>query len=179
MLDGELIIPIGGALSFEALQMRLHPAESRIRKLAAETPAQLILFDCLRRIGRRACCDAPLAERRAALEAFHRARSATSRIAALALHARSRDRAKAGWHKPAARSTASSPSAATSRYRPGERAMLKVKQLRTADCVVGGFRYGTESGLVGSLLLGLYDEAGQARPCRLHLGHSGRRKARR
>jgi ATP-dependent DNA ligase len=57
-------------------------------------------------------------------------------------------------------------------YEPGERAMLKIKQLRTADCVVGGFRYAAKKREVGSLLLGLFNDAGQARPCRLHLLHS-------
>src|ERR1043165_3478964 len=68
---GELIIPVGDALSFEALQLRLHPAESRVRKLAAETPAQLMLFDCLA-TETGPLIAATLAERRAALEAFHR-----------------------------------------------------------------------------------------------------------
>src|SRR5436309_10888495 len=70
VLDGELIIPVGGVLSFEALQLRLHPAESRVRKLAAATPAQLMLFDCLVR-GGKSLIAAPLAERRGALDAFH------------------------------------------------------------------------------------------------------------
>src|SRR3954462_7663564 len=69
VLDGELIIPVGGVLSFEALQLRLHPAESRVRKLAAATPARLMLFDCLAHRG-KSLIGAPLAERRAALEAF-------------------------------------------------------------------------------------------------------------
>src|SRR3954467_8959166 len=70
-LDGELIIPVGGILSFEALQLRLHPAESRVRKLAAANPAQLMLFDCLDS-GGASLIAAPLAGRRDALEAFHR-----------------------------------------------------------------------------------------------------------
>src|SRR5256885_2116507 len=70
LLDGELIIPMGDVLSFEALQLRLHPAESRIRKLAAATPARLMLFDCLAQHG-KSLIGAPLAERRNALEAFH------------------------------------------------------------------------------------------------------------
>jgi hypothetical protein len=69
-LDGELIIPIGGVLSFDALQMRLHPAESRIRKLAAQTPAQLMLFDCLADPEGRSLVERPLSERRQALELF-------------------------------------------------------------------------------------------------------------
>src|SRR5688500_1701344 len=76
VLDGELVIPVGGILSFDALQLRLHPAESRIRRLAAETPAQLMLFDCLETAGKGSLLDRPLAERRAALEALHRRETA-------------------------------------------------------------------------------------------------------
>src|SRR5260221_4173801 len=72
VLDGELVIPLGDALSFDALQMRLHPAESRVRKLAAETPASLILFDCLMAADGAPLLDAPLTERRAAPEAWVR-----------------------------------------------------------------------------------------------------------
>src|SRR5687768_8731938 len=72
VLDGELIIPVGGILSFDALQLRLHPAESRIRRLAAETPAQLMLFDCLETEREGSLIERPLAERRDALEALHR-----------------------------------------------------------------------------------------------------------
>jgi ATP-dependent DNA ligase len=158
VLDGELIIPVGGALSFEALQLRLHPAESRVRKLAAETPAQLMLFDCLAH-GAKSLIDAPLAERRAALETFH----ARANAADLLLSPYSCDRAAAlSWLGLAG--AALDGVIAKRRdepYRPGERAMLKVKQLRTADCVVGGFRYAAAGGLVGSLLLGLYDDAGR------------------
>ena len=74
VLDGELIIPVGGILSFEALQMRLHPAESRVRKLAAETPAQLMLFDCLLSTSGRSLLEKPLSERRDALERFRQRR---------------------------------------------------------------------------------------------------------
>ena len=157
VLDGELIVPVGGTLSFEALQMRLHPAASRMRKLAAETPAQLMLFDCLAD-GRERLIDAPLAERRAALEAFHR----QGRRADLLLSPCTLDRKVASsWLGRAG--GALDGIVAKSRdapYRPGERAMLKVKQLRTADCVVGGFRYAANDKLVGSLLLGLYNDEG-------------------
>ncbi|WP_313801703.1 hypothetical protein [Sphingobium sp.] len=70
VLDGELILPIGETLSFEALQQRLHPAESRIRRLSLKTPAQLMLFDCLH-MGNGNLLDAPMSERRVALERFH------------------------------------------------------------------------------------------------------------
>ena len=156
VLDGELIIPVGGALSFEALQLRLHPAESRIRKLALASPAQLMLFDCLE-LDDRALAAEPLADRRVALEAVY------DRIGRddILLSPCTRDRAVAeDWLKTAGRALDGVVAKhADARYQPGERAMLKVKQMRTADCVVGGFRYGVNGGTVGSLLLGLYDEA--------------------
>jgi ATP-dependent DNA ligase len=158
VLDGELIIPLGDILSFEALQMRLHPAESRVRKLASETPAQLMLFDCLLSPDGGALLDRPLSERRDALERFFKAGKAPG----LQLSPYTLDRAAAqAWLDGAG--GALDGVVAKRRdgpYEPGERAMLKIKQLRTADCVVGGFRYGTNSAEVGSLLLGLYDEAG-------------------
>jgi ATP-dependent DNA ligase len=158
ILDGELVIPIGGILSFDALQMRLHPAESRIRKLARETPAQLMLFDCLAGPDGRSLAERPLSERRAALEALH-AREDNASIL-LSPMTCERDVAQ-GWLDMAG--GALDGVVAKRRdgpYQAGERAMVKIKQLRTADCVVGGFRYGTGSRIVGSLLLGLYNEEG-------------------
>ena len=157
VVDGELILPIDGILSFDALQARLHPAESRIRKLSAETPAQLMLFDCLALDG-AVLVDRPLVERRAALERFH-ARNGTPR---LLLSPHTADRAAAlAW---LAASGGALDGVIAKRldepYRSGERAMAKVKQHRTADCVVGGFRRATDGRLVASLLLGLYDDAG-------------------
>jgi ATP-dependent DNA ligase len=156
VLDGELLIPAGRTLSFEALQARLHPAESRVRKLAAETPALLMLFDCLWSEG--ALMDEPLDRRRAALEAFH------------AQHGAPGVRLSPMTHDPATaqrwlEGTGGALDGVIAKrrdepYRPGERAMLKVKRLRTADCVVGGFRYASGKREVGSLLLGLHDDAG-------------------
>ncbi|AQR75029.1 ATP-dependent DNA ligase [Sphingomonas sp. LM7] len=157
VLDGELLIPVGTSLSFGALQMRLHPAESRIRKLSAETPARLMLFDCL--WSEQGALDGrSLAERRAALEAFHaRHRSATLRLSPL-----TQDRMVAQRWLDASGGALDGVIAKRRDdvYRAGERAMLKVKRLRTADCVVGGFRYAAKKREVGSLLLGLYDDAG-------------------
>ena len=157
LLDGELIIPLGDALSFEALQLRLHPAESRIRRLAAETPAELMAFDLLE-LGDQSLAARPLAERRTALERF----MAKNRVPGLLLSPATRDRRTAlAWLK---RSGGALDGVIAKRldldYRPGERAMIKVKQQRTADCVVGGFRYAEGKPEVGSLLLGLYDAAG-------------------
>jgi ATP-dependent DNA ligase len=158
VLDGELVIPAGGSLSFDALQMRLHPAESRIRRLAAETPALFILFDCPA-IDGEVLTGEPLDRRRAALEEFHRKAGAT---AALRLSPITTKRSEAmTWLRHA--SGAIDGVVAKPRgglYEPGERRMIKVKQLRTADCVVGGFRYAQKGRFVGSLLLGLYNEAG-------------------
>jgi ATP-dependent DNA ligase len=157
VLDGELLIPVGTQLSFAALQMRLHPAESRICRLAGETPARLMLFDLLW-AERKSLVDRPLAERREALEAFHaRHRSNDLRLSPCTL-----DPAVAKqWL--AASGEALDGVVAKRRdepYRAGERAMLKVKRLRSADCVVGGFRYASAAKHVGSLLLGLYDDDG-------------------
>jgi ATP-dependent DNA ligase len=157
LLDGELILPVGGSLSFDALQARLHPAASRIAKLARETPAQLMLFDLLA-VGNEDFRQRPLAARRAALERFHHAHGRPG----LLLSPCTLDRARAlAWLK---RSGGALDGVIAKRrdepYRPGERAMLKVKQRRTADCVVGGFRYEEGRQAVASLLLGLYDSKG-------------------
>lgn len=157
VLDGELVIPVGDHLSFGALQARLHPAASRVAKLVKEAPAQFILFDCLK-IGRRDLTGKPLAERRGALEALHGKignadlilSPATSDIAV----ARRWLEASGGALDGVVAKRLDEP------YRPGARAMVKVKQLRTADCVVGGIRE-TEAGEVASLLLGLYDKEGK------------------
>ena len=157
ILDGELIISIGDALAFDALQLRLHPAESRIRKLAKETPAELMAFDLLDLRG-KSLLGRPLTERRQALENFY----AKNRVDGLHLSPLTRDREAAlAWLK---RSGGALDGVIAKRldleYRPGERAMIKVKQKRTADCVVGGFRYAEKKREVGSLLLGLYNDAG-------------------
>jgi ATP-dependent DNA ligase len=157
LLDGELIISVGDVLSFDALQLRLHPAESRVRKLASESPAELMLFDLLS-LGDEDYSDRPLSERRASLEKFH----ASTHEAQLKLSPATRDREIAiGWLK---RSGGALDGVIAKRldqpYKSGERAMVKVKPERTADCVVGGFRYGEKHDFVGSLLLGLYDSKG-------------------
>lgn len=154
VIDGELILPVGEILSFEALQARLHPAESRIRKLAKETPAELMLFDCLS-LGAKDLIDAPLADRRTAIEAFVEAEG----NAALLLSPATRDAKQAeAWlagSGGALDGVIAKPLGEP--YRAGERAMLKVKQRRSADCVVGGFRRAKNGPDVASLLLGLYD----------------------
>jgi ATP-dependent DNA ligase len=156
VLDGELIIVLDGALSFDAMQQRLHPAESRIRKLATETPALFMAFD-LPSLDGRDLTSEPLSARRDILEAYlkrpHKG---------IALSPFTRDAAEAqAWLD---RSGGAVDGVIAKRidgsYIPGERAMLKVKKLRSADCVVGGFRYAANSKLAGSMLLGLYNERG-------------------
>jgi ATP-dependent DNA ligase len=157
LLDGELIIPVGDVLSFDALQMRLHPAESRVRRLSKETPAELMVFDLLELDG-ESLTDLPLRQRRKHLENFYRKNA----VPGLELSPMTCDRDVAlDWLQ---RSGGALDGVIAKRsdqeYRSGERAMIKVKQQRTADCVVGGFRYAEKKKEVGSLLLGLYDDAG-------------------
>ena len=157
LLDGELIIPVGDALSFDALQLRLHPAESRVRKLSAETPAELMAFDLLELDG-ESLAGLPLSQRRKQLEQFFR----QNRAPALQLSPMTCDREVAlGWlDRSGGALDGVIAKRADLEYRSGERAMIKVKQQRTADCVVGGFRYAEKKREVGSLLLGLYDDQG-------------------
>lgn len=162
VIDGELMIAEGGVFSFDALQMRLHPAESRIRRLAAETPAVFRVFDCLLDETGESLVGAPLVKRRAALDALCHAAGAGAG-AGLEPTPYTRDRAVAqGWldHLKADLDGVVC-KRLDGAYLAGARAMLKVKRLRTADCVVGGFRYLAGAPLVGSLLLGLYDLGGK------------------
>ena len=159
VLDGELVIPIDGGLSFDALQMRLHPAQSRINRLAAETPATFIVFDCLLRKAGQSLLEKPFEERRTVLEEFF---GHVGDHSGLSITPFTRDLRKARkWLNDRQVSVDGVVAKRLALpYRPCERAMLKIKNLRTADCVVGGFRYETGRKRVGSLLLGLYDEAG-------------------
>ncbi|MET1112592.1 MAG: ATP-dependent DNA ligase [Allosphingosinicella sp.] len=157
VLDGELVIPVDGALSFDALQLRLHPAESRVNRLALETPAQLMLFDLLFS-KETSYLDAPLELRRRMLEIIYAAEQHDD----VRLSPCTRDIGVArGWlDQVGAALDGVVAKRRDGKYEPGERAMLKIKAMRTADCVVGGFRYGTGSQEVASLLLGLYDGDG-------------------
>jgi ATP-dependent DNA ligase len=158
VLDGELTIPVDGRLSFDALQMRLHPAASRVNKLAAEHPAVYVLFDLLLAPGNKPLAALPLGKRRKELERFF----GTIERPGLRLSPVTTERREAqAWLAGAGGGDLDGVIAKRldAPYAAGERQMLKIKRIRTADCVVGGFRYGTGSKLVGSLLLGLYDEA--------------------
>lgn len=157
VLDGELIIPVDGEPSFEALQMRLHPSATRVAKLAAETPAAIMAFDCLAD-AKRTFLESPLLERREKLERL----LADADFPGVVLTKVTRNAKVAkGWlTHPTATFDGVVSKQLDLPYRAGERAMLKIKCLRSADCVVGGFRYATSGRVVGSLLLGLYDDAG-------------------
>ena len=161
VLDGELAVPIGNALSFDELQLRLHPAASRVQKLAAAHPALLIVFDLLADTSGKSLLALPLRDRREKLEAF--ARDNFTRKGALRLSPATTKLApaKEWFDKAGGNLDGLIAKRLDAPYATGERtAMVKVKQIRSADCVVGGFRYATGSRLVGSLLLGLYDDDG-------------------
>lgn len=160
VLDGELAIPQGESLSFDALQMRLHPAESRIRKLSTETPAVLILFDMLLDSTGESLVQAPLSVRRAALERFFDLSGAGVPSLRLSPYTRDPEEARHWLEETGGALDGVVAKRLDGPYEAGERAMLKIKRLRSADCVVGGFRYGTNSREAGSLLLGLYNEQG-------------------
>jgi ATP-dependent DNA ligase len=156
VLDGELVIPVRDALSFDELQLRLHPAASRVQKLATAHPALYIVFDLLAENG-KLYLKLNLRERRHLLEKF--ARSNLRRATNIRLSPATTDyNVATDWFRKTGRDLdgiiAKRLDAA---YASGERiAAVKVKQIRTADCVVGGFRYATGSRVIGSLLLGLY-----------------------
>jgi ATP-dependent DNA ligase len=160
VVDGELVIELNGRLTFDALQARLHPAASRIRKLSQETPARLILFDMLVAPDGSRVEALPLTQRRSALEAFGEKAAIAGKLMVTPC---TRDLAQATeWLDDFSHDGRDGVVAKRldGKYLSGERAMIKVKRLRTADCVVGGFRYLSGGDEVGSLLLGLYNAQG-------------------
>lgn len=167
VVDGEIVVPVGGRLSFDDLLQRIHPAESRVRKLAAATPAHYYAFDILVAKGRDVT-ELPIEERRERLEAFfgsvdhellHLSPATTDRKIALDWFNKF---GAAGLDGVMAKRLGEP-------YHSGDReGMVKVKHLKSADCVVGGFRYGEGTKEVGSLLLGLYDDEGRL----VYIGHT-------
>jgi ATP-dependent DNA ligase len=182
VLDGELVIRHGETLDFDALLQRIHPAASRIQRLSMETPATYMLFDLLLDAKGKALTAQPLSSRKKALEKFA-AENLNARTSAKTPRSKSqtpssadprhqillspaspdlatakkwmRDGAASGWDGVVAKLLDSD-------YKSGERTgMVKIKRIRTADCVVGGFRWAHKGGEVGSLLLGLYNHRGQ------------------
>jgi len=158
VVDGEIVMPTEHGLDFGGLQMRLHPAASRVEKLAKASPAAFVAFDLLA-IGGKSLLDAPQRERRAQLEKLFKGMERPLHLTPMTLK---RDLA-VDWLKrfegAGLDGVIAKPAGAT--YQPGKRAMLKIKHVRTADCVVAGFRW-HKSGkdAIGSLLLGLYDARG-------------------
>ena len=162
VIDGEIVLPdfTAGRLDFEALQLRLHPAASRVRLLAAQTPAHFVAFDLLA-LGADDYTERPFAERRAALES-----ALAARPAAGPPHADDRPTARSpSSGSPSSRARGSTGSIAKSPdgvYEPDKRVMFKIKHERTADCVVAGYRpHKTGDDAIGSLLLGLYRPTGE------------------
>ena len=161
VLDGELAIPVGGALSFDELQLRLHPAASRVQKLAAAHPAIFIVFDLLGDIAGKSLLGLPLRERRKQLEAFARDNFKTKQRIRLSPATTDLAKAKKWFDKTGGDLDGVIAKLVDAAYASGERtAVMKIKQVRTADCVIGGFRYATGAPVIGSLLLGLYDDDG-------------------
>lgn len=163
VLDGEIVIPVGGRLSFDELLLRVHPAASRVRTLVAAHRARMVVFDLLVDERGRSLVDLPLEQRRARLVRFaerffpHDGSIALSRATRQLRTARSWLASGAGGDLDGVVAKR-----LDLPYRTGERdGMLKIKRRRTADCVVGGFRYASTGSGVGSLLLGLYDDAGR------------------
>lgn len=164
VLDGELVIPLGNQLSFDALLQRLHPAESRVQKLSTETPARFVAFDLLQDERQQSLLDEPLFLRREALEAFADRNFRDPKLS-LSPATTDVDAAMRWFSTTGGGLDGVMAKLIAAPYTPGERiAMVKYKHLRTADCVVGGFRYGSGKGaaskIVASLLLGLYDSDG-------------------
>src|SRR5262245_54114108 len=158
VVDGEIVIATARGLDFDALQLRLHPAASRVAKLAKETPSSFVAFDVLEAGGRNLMSE-PQAARRRALEELLDGVKPPVHVTPV-----TRDRTVAlDWltrfEGAGLDGVIAKPESAT--YQPGKRAMIKIKHARTAECVVAGFRW-HKSGqnAVGSLLLGLYDDSG-------------------
>jgi ATP-dependent DNA ligase len=171
VIDGEIVVPVDGLPSFDDLLLRIHPAASRVNKLAEATPAHLYVFDMLVEGGQR-IDQLPIETRRERLEKFldeehervHLSPATTERSIAT------------GWFKQLAHLGLDGVMAKRlgEPYHSGDReGMVKVKNMKTADCVVGGFRYGEGTKTVGSMLLGLYDKEERL----VYIGHTSSVKA--
>ena len=161
LLDGELLVEGEKGYSFSDLQMRLHPAASRVHMLAQKQPATFVIFDILETEDDQTLMSVPLSQRRRLLEQFYETYCSKEKAIRLSPQTDSLSEAmdwlsSSGWYIDGIVAKKN-----RDVYVPGERVMQKYKPMRTADCVVGGFRYGKDSDEVGSLLLGLYDDAGR------------------
>jgi ATP-dependent DNA ligase len=162
VLDGEIAIPIAGRLSFDDLLMRVHPAASRVRMLAEKHPALYIVFDLLEDTRGRSLVEMTLAERRPRLEKLAQQCLLSSPSIRLSPATGELKLAKKWFRATGGNLDGIIAKRLDLPYRPGRRdGMLKVKHQRTADCVVGGFRYAVGKKVIGSLLVGLYDDAGK------------------
>jgi len=162
VLDGEIVVPVDGQLSFDDLLQRIHPAASRIRKLSTERPALYIVFDLLVDDRAGALIELPLSDRRPRLERFAKRHFKSASPIRLSPATDSFAAAKE-WFASAGRNLDGIVAKQLDAdYRSGDRTgMVKVKNIRTVECVVGGFRYGSKATkTLGSLLLGLYDDQG-------------------
>ena len=161
VLDGEIVIPIGETLSFDQLLMRIHPAASRIKKLSETSPCLFIVFDLLVDVKGQSLVERPLSERRRELERFAGKSFVRNGMIRLSPVTTDLSVAKKWFHMGVALDGVVA-KRRDLRYQSGNRTgMEKIKKQRTADCVVGGFRYLEKKRQVGSLLLGLYNEEGQ------------------
>src|SRR6266576_3432961 len=174
VVDGEIVVPVKGKFSFDDLLMRIHPAASRIKKLSEATPAKLIVFDLLVDDRGNALVDEPLVTRRKKLDAFAKKYFAKHKSIELSPCTADLKIAK-DWLAGAGVDLDGVIAKRTDvPYQSGNRhGMVKGKRLRTVDCVVGGFRYASEGKVIGSMLLGLYDEQGLLH----HVGFSSSFKA--
>jgi ATP-dependent DNA ligase len=161
-LDGELVIPIDGNLDFNELQLRLHPAASRVNMLAKKHPATYIVFDLLEDERGKSLVDLPLRERRQRLEAFAAKHFTDADRIRLSPATNELKDARRWLRTMGGGLDGIIAKNLDAHYESGERtgSMQKIKDLRTADCVVGGFRYASKGRVVGSLLLGLYGDDG-------------------
>jgi ATP-dependent DNA ligase len=160
VLDGEIVVPIEGALSFDALLQRIHPAASRVARLAKETPSLLIVFDLLVNSDGRSLIQCALSERRQELERFT-AKHIHGDSIKLSPATTDWKQAKDWLGRAGSTLDGIIAKRLDAEYRSGDRTgMQKIKVHRSADCVVGGFRYNEGKRVVGSLLLGLYDDDG-------------------
>jgi len=174
VIDGEIVVPVKGKFSFDDLLMRIHPAASRIKKLSQETPAKLIVFDLLADDRGKSLVKLTLNERRKKLNAFAKKLFARNKSIELSPCTDDLKIAKDWLAGAGVDLDGVIAKRIDMPYQSGNRhGMVKVKRLRTADCVVGGFRYASEGKIVGSLLLGLYDEKGLLH----HVGFSSSFKA--
>ncbi|MEB8339743.1 ATP-dependent DNA ligase [Streptomyces endophyticus] len=157
VLDGEIVIARDGRLHFDALTERIHPAASRVKTLAERTPASFVAFDVLA-LGSESTVELPLSDRRPLLEQALANASAPLHLAPATTDAELAQVWFESYEGAGLDGVVAKP--LTLRYRQDERAMLKIKHERTADCVVAGYRLHKSGPVVGSLLLGLYDDEG-------------------